>query len=86
MKKEFLLTFSEVMGHLKKHPKDMAQGIDFQEGCVFFIEPVFNFFSVVVYHKEESGKIKKHKEHNFMMSVEIFYQKYRIIKELNEIF
>lgn len=86
MKKEFSLTFPEVVEHLKKNPKDMIQGEDYQEGCICFIDPIFNFFSLAIYYRNENGEIKKNKDHNFLMSISIFYQKYRVIKEINDIF
>ena len=55
MKKKFELTFPEVVEHLKNNPKDMIQGKDYQEGCVCFIDPFFNFFSCAIYYKNENG-------------------------------
>ena len=84
--KTFTLSFPEVIKLLKKHPNVLVQGDGFQEGCVVFIDPFFGFFSAAVYYKEKDGSINKLRDSQFLMSVEVFEQNYRVVKGIEEIF
>ncbi len=86
MTKKFDMTFEEVMNALKGNSTLMAQGDKYQNGCVFYEDPVFNFLTAVIFVKDENGNIKKQRECQFLMSVETFYQKYRLIKNIEDIF